>query len=98
MSAEANLLHSRVCLWLFQQLLREGIVPFTPVASGDAVDATIRFADGTYRDLIVLPSHDEHFPLAFRAQNLVPRPRLLVVCVAWALDPVQVWVFPSHDF
>src|SRR5713101_702170 len=97
-SPEAALLHTRVTLWLFEQLLREGIVPHTPIASGDGVDATIRCADGTYRDLVVCPSHDEHFPLAFQATVLAPRPRLLVVCVAWALSPVQYWVFPAQDF
>lgn len=98
MSSEAALLHSRVSLWLFEQLLRDGIVPFTPVSAGDAVDASIRCEDGTYRDLIVCPSFDEHFPLAFRAPGLEPRPRLLIVCIAWAVEPVQVWVFPSQDF
>src|SRR5438132_5550957 len=94
----AALLHSRTTLWLFEQLLRDGIVPFTPVSPGDVLDASIRCADGTYRDLIVCPSFDEHFPLAFRASGLEPRPRLHIVCIAWAVEPVQVWIFPSQDF
>jgi hypothetical protein len=98
MSPEASLLQKRVSLWLFEQLLREGIVPYAPIAPGEGVDATIRCADGTFRDLIVRPSHDEHFPVAFQAIGLAPRPRLLVVCVAWALSPVQCWVIPSQDF
>ena len=98
MSPEQQLLHQRVKLWLFEQLLRDGIVPYTPVSRGDGVDAAVRCEDGTYRDLIVCPSHDEHFPLAFRAAGFEPRPRLLVACVAWAVEPVQVWVFPSQDF
>ena len=97
-SPEAALLHSRVKFWLFEQLLREGIVPYTPISRGDGGDAAIRLEDGTYRDLIVCPSHDEHFPLAFRAAGFEPRSRLLVACVAWAVEPVQVWVIPSQDF
>src|ERR1051326_2952206 len=96
--AEAILLQRRVTLWLFEQLLRDGIVPFEPVSAGGAIDATIRCLDGTYRDLIIRPSYDEHFPLAFRVESLAPRPRLVVVCVAWAVSPIQAWVLPSIDF
>jgi len=98
MTAEAALLHRRVTLWLFEQLLRERIIPSAPVSPGDGVDATIRCEDGTYRDLIVAPSYDEHFPLAFRVAGLTPHQRLLVACVAWAVEPVQIWVFTAADF
>src|SRR5262245_60160602 len=92
---EASLLHRRVTLWLFEQLLRDGIIPCAPISPGDGVDATIRCENGTYRDLIVAPSYDEHFPLAFRVGPIDERSRLLVACVAWAVEPVQVWVIPA---
>jgi hypothetical protein len=95
---EAALLHQRATFWLFQELLREGIVPMVPASPGSGVDATLRGTDGTYRDLLVRPSSDEHFPLAFHVDGLEPGPRLLVVCVAWALTPVQAWIIPSVDF
>ena len=69
------LLHQRVVLWLTEEMLREGIVPFVPASSGTGVDAMVRFSDGTFRELVVLPSADEHFPLAFEAQGIEAKAR-----------------------
>jgi hypothetical protein len=92
------ILHRRALLGVLEQLLREGIVAYTPVASGEGVDAAVRLEDGAYRDLVVRASPDEHRPLWFQVEDLTPRDNLVVLCYAWQVSPPQLWVFPSRDY
>jgi hypothetical protein len=90
--------HKRAALWVFDQLLREGIIAYTPLMNVEGVDAVVRREDGTFRDLLIRASASEHHPLWFQVRQLKPRDNLYVLCVAWALSPVQCWIFPSPDF
>jgi hypothetical protein len=90
--------HKRAALWVFDQLLREGVIAYTPLMNVEGVDAVIRCQDGTYRDLLIRASASEHDPLWFQVRQLKPRPNFYILCVAWALTPAQVWVLPSEDF
>ncbi len=90
--------HKRAALWVFDQLLRDGVIAYTPLLNIEGVDAVIRCADGSYRDLHIRASAGEHDPLWFQVSRISPRPNLYVVCVAWALSPVQTWIIPSPEF
>jgi hypothetical protein len=89
---------ARARLLAFEQLLRQGVNIYQPVANGDGLDATVRCEDGRFIDLIVRPSASEHEPLRFASPAIEPRDNLFVLCVAWALSPMQVWVVPSPEF
>jgi hypothetical protein len=90
--------HKRAALWVFDQLLREGVIAYTPLMNVEGVDAVIRCEDGTYRDILIRASTNEHHPTWFSVRHLKPRPNLFVLCVAWALTPPQVWVLPSEEY
>jgi len=90
--------HKRAALWVFDQLLREGAIVYTPLLNVEGVDGVIRCEDGTYRDLLIRASAGEHSPLWFQVNRLKPRDNLYVLCFAWAVTPAQVWIFPSADF
>lgn len=90
--------NKRAALWVFDQLLREGVIAYTPLMNVEGVDAVVRCEDGTYRDLLIRASPNEHHPLWFQVRQLNPRPNLFVLCVAWSLSPIQIWVLPSEDF
>ena len=95
---ETRAAHRRACLWVFDHLLQEGVVPYTPLAELEGVDAAIRCANGAFRDLVILAPTDEHSPLRFQIERLVPRDNLFVVCVALGVTPLQCWIFPSREF
>jgi hypothetical protein len=97
-AAEQLALAKRAALWVFDQLLREGVVAYTPILEAEGVDAVVRCQDGRYRDLLILAAADEHRPTWFVAAGLAPRDNLYVVCVAWAVTPVQCWLLPSAEF
>ena len=89
--------HKRAALWIFDQLLRQGIIAYTPLLNVEGVDAVIRCEDGRYRDLHIRASAGEHDPLWFQVRNIEPRDNLYIVCVAWALSPIQCWIIPSGE-
>jgi hypothetical protein len=89
---------ARARLLAFEQLLRQGINVYQPLAAGDGIDAVVRREDGRYIDLIARGSASEHEPLRFDAPAFESREGLFVLCVAWALSPLQVWVIPSREF
>ena len=89
---------ARARLLAFEQLLRHGVNVYLPLAGADGVDGVLRREDGRYLDLIVRPSANEHAPLRFMAAPFSPSEQLFVVCVAWALSPLQVWIIPSNEF
>ncbi len=90
--------HKRAALWVFDQLLREGVIVYTPLLNIEGVDAVVRCQDGHFRDLVIRASENEHYPNWFAVSRLQPRDNLLVVCVSWQVTPVQCWIFPSEDF
>ena len=90
--------HKRAALWVFDRLLQEGVIVYTPLLNVEGVDAVVRCADGAYRDLHIRASAGEHHPLWFQVNRLSPRDNLFIVCVAWAATPVQCWIFPSSEF
>ena len=98
MDDESIPLHKRAGLWVFDQLLREGIIVYTPLLNIEGVDAVVRCEDGRFRDLVIRASENEHFPNWFSVNRLTPRDNLYVVCVSWQVTPVQCWIFPSQDF
>ncbi len=87
--------HKRAALWVFDQLLREGVIVYTPLLNIEGVDAVVRCQDGHFRDLVIRASENEHYPNWFAVSRLQPRDNLLVVCVSWQVTPVQCWIFPS---
>lgn len=90
--------HKRAALWVFDQLLREGVNVYTPLLNIEGVDAVVRLEDGRFRDLVIRASENEHFPTWFSVNRLRPRDNLFVLCVAWQVTPVQCWIFPSEEF
>jgi hypothetical protein len=90
--------HKRAALWVFDQLLREGVIVYTSLLNIEGVDAVVRCQDGHFRDLVIRASENEHYPNWFAVSRLQPRDNLLVVCVSWQVTPVQCWIFPSDDF
>jgi hypothetical protein len=90
--------HKRAALWVFDQLLREGVIVYTPLLNIEGVDAVIRLEDGRYRDLVIRAAESEHYPNWFTVNRLQPRENLFVVCVSWQVTPVQCWIFPSAEF
>jgi hypothetical protein len=89
---------ARAKLLAFDQLLRQGVNVYQPLVAADGVDGVIRQQDGRFVDLVVRPSMSEHEPLRFASPSLEPRDGRFVLCVAWALSPLQVWVIPSREF
>jgi hypothetical protein len=90
--------HKRAALWVFDQLLREGVIAYQPLLNIEGVDAVIRGQDGRYKDLMIRASANEHYPTWFSVNKMEPRDNLYVLCVSWQVTPVQVWVFPSAEF
>jgi hypothetical protein len=90
--------HKRAELWVFDQLLREGVIVYTPILNIEGVDAVVRCQDGRFKDLVIRVSENEHFPLWFSVNHVTARDNLYVVCVAWQVTPVQCWVFPAAEF
>ena len=90
--------HKRAALWVFDQLLREGVIVYTPLLNIEGVDAVVRCEDGRFRDLVIRASENEHYPLWFSVNRVKPRDNLFVLCVAWQVTPVQCWIFPSTEF
>jgi hypothetical protein len=90
--------HKRAALWVFDQLLREGVIVYTPLLNIEGVDAVVRGEDGRFKDLVIRASGNEHYPLWFSVNRVEPRDNLFVVCVAWQVTPVQCWIFPSGEF
>ncbi len=90
--------HKRAALWVFDQLLRQGVIVYTPLLNVEGVDAVIRCEDGRFRDLHIRASAGEHDPLWFQVSRMTPRDNLFIVCVAWALTPIQCWIIPSPEF
>ncbi len=90
--------HKRAALWVFDQLLREGVVVYTPLLNIEGVDAVVRCEDGSFRDLHIRASAGEHDPTWFQVNRLKARDNLFIVCVAWAVTPIQCWIFPSPEF
>lgn len=91
-------INKRAALWVFDQLLREGVVVYTPLMNVEGVDGVVRCEDGTYRDLLIRGSAGEHHPLWFQVMRLTPRRNLFVIGVSWQVTPVQCWIFPSEEF
>lgn len=90
--------HKRAALWVFDQLLREGVIAYTPLLNIEGVDAVVRCEDGRFRDLVIRASGNEHYPLWFSVNRIQARDNLFVMCVAWQVTPVQCWIFPSAEF
>lgn len=88
---------ARARLLAFEQLVRQGVNVYVPLAD-EGVDGVVRREDGRYLDLIVRPSATEHDPTWFVALPFEPRDNLFVVCVGWALTPLQAWIIPSAEF
>lgn len=89
---------SRARLLAFEQLLRLGVNVYVPVTPGEGIDALVRGEDGRYLDLIVRPAATEHDPTWFIVPPFEPRQNLVIVCVGWALTPLQAWIIPSAEF
>ncbi len=98
MANESLPANKRAALWVFDQLLKEGVIVYTPLLNIEGVDGVVRCEDGRFRDLIIRASGNEHFPLWFSVSHLEPRDHLYVLCIAWQVTPVQAWIFPSADY
>ena len=85
-------------LYVFQKIIENGGMPFTPIADIHCIDAVIRKKDGTYVDMQIKTSRSEWSAGWWDIWGLVPRDNLFFVGVMMTKAPPEVWIFPSEVY
>ena len=90
--------------YVFGELLRRGLDPYTPVVD-IGIDAIIRDKDGSaYVELQVKSTETENMAGYFNVNNLEPGPNLFIICVDMSEAKLseygqpEIWVLPSSVF
>jgi hypothetical protein len=85
-------------LYVFQKIIENGAMPFTPIADIHGIDAVIRKKDGTYVDIQIKTSRTEWSAGWWDIWGLIPRDNLFFVGVMMTKEPPEVWIFPSKVY
>jgi len=85
-------------LHVFEKIIENGAMPFTPIADIHGIDAVIRKKDGTYVDIQIKTSLAEWSAGWWDLWELVPRDNLFFVGVMMNKEPPEVWIFPSKVY
>lgn len=81
-------------LYVFQKIIENGGMPFTPIADIHGIDAVVRKSDGLYVDIQVKVRESGWFDI----WGLEPRDNLFIVGVIMLKEQPQVWIFPSKVY
>ena len=88
-------------LFVFQQLLQRDLVPYTPTADVEGIDAVVKTKKDTYLGLQIKAAGAAggKNPQWFQVERVVPKDDLFFLCVeADEGTFIHVWIFPSKVF
>jgi hypothetical protein len=85
-------------LYVFTKLIKEGAMPFLPIADIRGVDAVVRKRDGSYVEIQIKCTWPPEQAGYFNVHNLIERDSLFIVGLIMGTEQPEAWILPSKEF